>query len=305
MIVLFVGASMGGFGAILHGGHLADAVVAFGPQVKLTEASLRPQGVGMDALRLLESDLMGAVATARRRRALMRVHCPADEYLLHALQLPLDRDAVVVHPLLPRKPFAKYLDKAFMLEPIIADAIRGVLERPPANVHPEAQRCGDISDVCTRATHARLAGELFGSPPSSPSQPAVPAAPVEPVASPNHELSVAVWGVDTLALYHASRQEILEVFYAPHSPGPPRLGDWFCSACMERNRPSLFFCRWCKNRDASASIVKAGRVPTGDHRPAVGDWGCVRCGAGMEGKELKCRHCGETTRGECDTVVIK
>merc|ERR1711933_488377 len=40
--VLFVGASMGGFGAMLHGGRLADAVLAFGPQGLISDAALRP-----------------------------------------------------------------------------------------------------------------------------------------------------------------------------------------------------------------------------------------------------------------------
>eukprot|EP00434_Breviolum_minutum_P001394 symbB.v1.2.001224.t1/scaffold66.1/size357995/27 len=82
--MLFVGASMGGFGALLHGGSLADAVVAFNPQATLTEALLRPPAETPKDLEDLSQAVIDSVKTALERKAQITVHCAADEHLSHA-----------------------------------------------------------------------------------------------------------------------------------------------------------------------------------------------------------------------------
>ncbi|CAK9088426.1 unnamed protein product, partial [Durusdinium trenchii] len=120
--MMCVGASMGGFGALLHGGLVADAVVAFNPQATLTEALLRPPAETPQELEDLSNAVMESVRVALARKAQMIVHCAADEHLMHALALPKGV-ALVVHPLQPRKPFARVLDRAQLLIPIVSDAL--------------------------------------------------------------------------------------------------------------------------------------------------------------------------------------
>merc|ERR1712217_963575 len=64
------------------------------------------------------------------------VHCAADEHMWHALNLPLNDGALTVDPLMPRKPFAKLLDKAKVLLPILTDVISRVTARPSTPRHP-------------------------------------------------------------------------------------------------------------------------------------------------------------------------
>eukprot|EP00913_Durusdinium_trenchii_P009736 g9148.t1 len=81
--MMCVGASMGGFGALLHGGLVADAVVAFNPQATLTEALLRPPAETPQELEDLSNAVMESVRVALARKAQMIVHCAADEHLMH------------------------------------------------------------------------------------------------------------------------------------------------------------------------------------------------------------------------------
>jgi len=121
---------MGGFGALLHGGPLADGVVAFNPQATLTEALLRPPAETQKDLEDLSQAVMDSVQTAKGRGAQITVHCAADEHLSHALALP-SGIRLVVHPLQPRKPFARILDRARLLIPVVSDAIFRLLGTSP------------------------------------------------------------------------------------------------------------------------------------------------------------------------------
>eukprot|EP00928_Gymnodinium_smaydae_P017248 TRINITY_DN16597_c0_g1_i1.p1 TRINITY_DN16597_c0_g1~~TRINITY_DN16597_c0_g1_i1.p1 ORF type:complete len:846 (-),score=100.61 TRINITY_DN16597_c0_g1_i1:110-2647(-) len=130
--VICVGASMGGFGALLHGGRLAHSVLALSPQAYLLEACLRPPAESPAALARLSEDLRSSLCAAKERGSQITVHCAADEHFMHALAMPSDCISLVVHPICPRKPFARVLDKAELLLPIVADAIYNMLDNKQA-----------------------------------------------------------------------------------------------------------------------------------------------------------------------------
>eukprot|EP00928_Gymnodinium_smaydae_P030995 TRINITY_DN22898_c0_g2_i1.p1 TRINITY_DN22898_c0_g2~~TRINITY_DN22898_c0_g2_i1.p1 ORF type:complete len:815 (+),score=68.62 TRINITY_DN22898_c0_g2_i1:342-2786(+) len=130
--VLCVGASMGGFGALLHGGRFAHSVVAFSPQANLLEACLRPPAGKPAALAELSGELFESLRAAKARDAQITVHCAADEHLMHAVAMPQDCLSLVVHPLCPRKPFARLLDRAELLMPIVSDVMYNMLVGKPS-----------------------------------------------------------------------------------------------------------------------------------------------------------------------------
>merc|ERR1712190_381491 len=110
-----------------------------------------------------------------------------------------------VHPLMPRKPFARLLDSANLLEPILADALCRV------SMQPRARRT------------------IFGGEAAEPGS----------LASPR--ILLARWGPRGLAARHwSSRAELLGLFFGPRSVGMPRPGDWFCPRCSKRNMSSRF-----------------------------------------------------------------
>lgn len=266
---LFVGASMGGFGALLHSKHLADAVVAFSPQSRLDHATLRPPGADKAALEQLSEQVRGSVQAARARGARVEVHCAADEHCWHALSLPLGDLCLTVHPLLPRKPFARLLDRAQLLEPIVADALCGLLSRAP------------------------------GAPPSG--RDGAPAS-----AGAEHRAAVSRWQPGgRLSRHWAPRQELLRLLFGPGAPAMPRPGDWFCARCQRRNGSGQFFCTSCAGPEAGR-IADAGvrRVPGGRDYLRSGDWGCGRCGAAMCGYDRACTACWSSKDHAWAVVVV-
>lgn len=125
--MLCVGASMGGFAAVLHGGLIADGVLALNPQANLPEALLRPPAETPRDLQDLSESLLDSAKAAAARGAQVTVHSAADEHLLHACTLLFGKNVLVIHPLQPRKPFARILDRAKLLLPIVSDAVYRVL----------------------------------------------------------------------------------------------------------------------------------------------------------------------------------
>ncbi|OLP89692.1 Calcium-dependent protein kinase 13 [Symbiodinium microadriaticum] len=81
--MLCVGASMGGFAAVLHGGLIADGVLALNPQANLPEALLRPPAETPRDLQDLSESLLDSAKAAAARGAQVTVHSAADEHLLH------------------------------------------------------------------------------------------------------------------------------------------------------------------------------------------------------------------------------
>merc|ERR1712070_918258 len=105
---------------MLHGGRLADAVIAFQPQSRLDHSSLRPPAEDSEALKGRYTELCESIRAASARGAIVEVHCAADEHCYHALSLPLANHCLTVHPMMPRKPFARVLERAGLLEPIMS-----------------------------------------------------------------------------------------------------------------------------------------------------------------------------------------
>jgi len=271
---LFVGASMGGFGALFHGGLLADAALAFGPQSRLDQATLRPPGESTEALAHLCEKLQKRIAHGISRGARMEVHCAADEHCWHALALPLEDMALTVHPLLPRKPFAKLLDKAHLLEPILSDALFRLQQRPPATR-------GDPL-VIKQLAYDSIVTE-----------------------SPEQKISISRWGPQgKLTRCWTSRPALVKLFFSPGMPYMPRPGDWFCPKCHKRNMSCSFFCHSCGVECAGANIAspEAARVPGGPNFPQIGDWGCGCCGRALCGYEWYC-YCG-ADKSHARAVVV-
>lgn len=282
--VLFVGASMGGCGALLHGASLADAILTFGPQARLYESTLRPPVDDPAELRSLSGRVVEAARVARGRGALVEVHCAADEHLLHALVLPLADLALTVHPLCPRKPFARLLDRAGLLLPIVEDMLSRLLLRHPGLVAPAPGPSDGHASRDPSTTSCASALE------------AVAELPVTDGAA-----AVACWGRGGRILRRsAGRAELLQIFFHPDAPQLPRPGDWFCPRCSRRNQSAYFFCNVCgpgnisgAHRADAAAVI----VPGGQDFGRPGDWGCGHCGMALSASQQACTHC-RTLKGD-------
>jgi len=258
---LFIGASMGGYASMRHSARLADHVIAFGPQTLLAQAVLRPPALDRAKLEDHYTKVQESVRTARARGAVVEVHCAADTHLEHAYGLPLDDLAMIIHPLLPRVPFARLLERGEVLWPIVGSAIERLLIRIPD---------GDVPV---------LAGEA-----------PVLVDDIEP------RVCVARWGPGKLLRYYAGREEAREFFFGHRAPRLPRPGDWYCEKCSGRNQKSVFFCSRCtrgtKDYRGAPSINDDGVVKVAAQGyPRRGDWGCGNCGAAMQAREKRCTFC--------------
>lgn len=263
---------MGGFGSMLHGGRLADKVVAFGPQSLLDTATLRPPAADVSALQALFTRVSSAVSEAQSRGARVEVHCAADVHLENALALPLADMELTVHALTPRVPFAKLLDRAGVLWPIVAKSVADFLQAGIVNG----------SSSCTAHSHDAL-----------PQLPAVPA---------QRRVCVARWVKDGCLRYWTSREELSSFLFGSGAPMLPRPGDWFCSQCSCRNMKTRFFCKACASKSppgdgcsSAPALIDPGTCFVPDRGyPRIGDWGCGACGSAMQARDSKCWQCKST-----------
>eukprot|EP00933_Yihiella_yeosuensis_P017225 TRINITY_DN14452_c0_g1_i1.p1 TRINITY_DN14452_c0_g1~~TRINITY_DN14452_c0_g1_i1.p1 ORF type:complete len:847 (-),score=139.88 TRINITY_DN14452_c0_g1_i1:171-2711(-) len=262
--VLFVGASMGGFGALLHCGDLADAVVALSPQSSFLEACLRPPAESSEAHIELSEKMFASIGQAFKRGSKIAVHCAADEHLIHALSMPLEQVSIVVHPLCPRKPFARVMDRAKILMPILKDAVCELLCR---------QRTSDVVMEDLPALKADT----------------------EKVPKEKLKVTVGCWQRNgTLMRYTAEAGMLLKLLFGPGSHDLPRAGDWFCKTCFGRNMSEKWFCTGCGTQETfGAPISTAGlaRVPDGFQYPSPNDWGCLKCGTANMASQKYCSNC--------------
>lgn len=283
--VLFVGASMGGFGALLHGGQLADAALVFGPQARLDQATLRPPAESLEALAGLYERCCRSVKEGNARGACLEVHCAADEHCWHGLSFPLEDLRLTVHPLVPRKPFARLLDRAGVLESILSDAVYRL----------------QVSDTPSASTRQVDSGDV------------------------NPRVVVARWSSQgTVSRFWATRSELLPLMFGPSTGNLPRPGDWYCGRCRRRNMQTNFWCTWTRPTDRPASPAgndqeseseqenaseKAnfkqycggtvaeegvGRIPGARDYPRTGDWGCGKCGQACCAFDKFCSKCWST-----------
>jgi len=275
---LFVGASMGGFGAMLHGGHLADAVVAFGPQSVLSEACLRPPAESHEDHKFLEKELWASIALAKLRGISVDVHCASDGHFWHVLHLPLEDLALTVHPMAPRKPFARILAAAGVLEPIIGDVLYRLLRRD----------CSGLEASTVTATAVTGHGAYGHS------------------GADDQVVAMAMWtGDGRLRRLRTTKLELLGLFFKSSDTVMPRPGDWFCPSCAVRNMSTSFFCHCCGTGDPEMSVANpaVSRVPWGKKYPISGDWGCRKCGVANRGYDSSCVHCKVSRDGD-DAYVI-
>jgi len=272
---LFIGASMGGFGAILHAGRLAregafgstDAVVALGPQCMLSTANLRPPASDVHALDELTARMKESARVAGERGAIVEIHCAADEHFGHALAVPLRDLALTVHALMPRGPFAKLLDRSGMLTPILSDALARILSKH-RDLTPLPRADADPHEA--RATVARW---------------------------------TSVGG--QLERYSTDRVALLRLLFGPKA-AIPRPGDWFCWQCGVRNMSTKFWCYRCGDGPTGATMVDVGntRVPNGLTFPWAGDWGCGKCGMALNGYDKACTRCGTGKHSHAGNIIV-
>merc|ERR1712217_314260 len=194
---------------------------------------------------------------AAKQGAIVEVHCAADEHFGHALAVPLRDLALIVHPLVPRKPFAKLLDRTGLLLPIIGDVLARLLTRT----------------------------EELPPPPSGDSDQHQPRAVVARWTHPGGQL-VRHW---------TSRSALVQIFFGQGSTPMPRPGDWFCPKCCVRNMSAHFWCFSCGiGLTGSSTVADAGvaRIPDGRTYPRSGDWGCGKCGTACCSYNQTCSRCG-------------
>lgn len=265
--VLFVGASMGGFGALLHASEVADAVVAFSPQVDLNTACLRPPGDDCQALQSLSEKVIESVKKATARGVSVYVHTSVDEHMKHAMHLLPSGANLTVHPLVPRKPFARILDRANNLLPIMQEIMCATLLRQ--DVKEDTQGV----DAC---------GE-------------------------SHFVDLAMWrGGGGFDRVRTSASKVLEMCHGS-PVNLPRPGDWFCKVCRKRNMCTTFFCYKCSVGTPDATVASDGtpRIPGGSWVPQKGDWGCGGCGQGNWGCNKWCDRCKLPVDGNMHSVIVK
>jgi len=295
--VLFVGASMGGFGAMLHGGRLADAVIAFGPQSRLSDASLRPRGQSMDALLALSAELQESIRMLASRGASVDIHCAADDHFWHAMQLPLRDFALTLHPLCPRKPFARLLDRCNMLKPVIADCFLR-LQRSSAT---------PFSGPLVFEKLAACGGLLGNGVPSKEGRGLTASLNIERSVGvpPCGQVGVASWMfAGGFERYSATVTELLHIFFVTPLPYCPRPGNWYCPKCNQRNNTTWFFCKEaCGLKDSEARVDLGRRVLDGSGYPQSGDWGCGNCGAANFSCYKYCDTCWKHRAGASNYVM--
>jgi hypothetical protein len=258
---------MGGYAALLHGGFLADAVLAFGPQSVMHTATLRPSSVdGLQGLKKLTQNVQDSVRAAVARGARMEVHAASDTHLEHALALPLADMALTIHPLVPRMPFGRLLDRVGILWPIVANAV-GTLQKaapergsPPAGDDPRVAFARWIKDgyVVHEATHSEILDYLYGS-----------GAPQLPRPGDWYCVQCSKRNMKT---------------------------NFWCNECG----------RGCRSSEEWASVPTMADFGTrrvfDKGPPRAGDWGCGKCGSANAGRDRRC-SCGNPQNDPRNAIV--
>lgn len=263
---LFIGASMGGYGAMLHGAHLADTVVAFGPQAILRHAILRPPAADTGELEGLSEKLAEAILVARKRGASVEVHSAADTHFEHAFALPLADLALTVHPLIPRAPFARLLDRNGMLWPIIAGALVRLLSpSTPSAQDPHTSR------VCVARWGSSKCHRNW---------------------LPRESVTELFFGRDAPKLPRPGD------WFCPWCRSRNMNTQFFCTSCswkLEREKK-----RWSDAPNVASKGVL--RVAEAAFLVRRGDWGCGSCGKKMQGRNYKCT-CGNPQSDHRNVMV--
>eukprot|EP00927_Polykrikos_kofoidii_P012637 TRINITY_DN15468_c0_g1_i1.p1 TRINITY_DN15468_c0_g1~~TRINITY_DN15468_c0_g1_i1.p1 ORF type:complete len:919 (-),score=136.86 TRINITY_DN15468_c0_g1_i1:81-2837(-) len=227
--VLMLGVSMGGFGALIYS-HLADAVLALGPQTDLTMSHLRP-GVPPGELQLATQRLQRNVRTAVRNGTHVELHVAAEDHVAYARQVALGPNGTVIHAVDGR--IARMLERADLLVPLLADTILGAKQRPRAD-----RDAGRDKDAEEEPVEARCAWEWDDQ--------------EEKVLLACHNQQ----GRGSMSFCRISGQQLWHICRKP-----PSAGDWFCLLCRSYNGAKVCQCSFCGGGVDEAERCRVAEAP--------------------------------------------
>lgn len=269
--ILFLGVSMGGFGALLHA-HLADTVAVFGPQVDLCRAHLRPA--------MLPSELEAASRQLQVnvQRALMQgtrvvYHVAMEDHLVYARWLPLPPGSLIVHPFSGR--IARVLERAGVLLPLLMDLVDELQNREVLRTELE------------QFPHSRFASEM--STPEAWSW----------QDDTKSSILVSKW-VNTV-VDGSSVAGMCFLWATPHEifamcQDAPEAGDWMCNVCKSRNQDKHIFCQHCKT--GLQPSTKIAKEPWREWKKSV-VYNCMNCRKKHWSGNPSCRDCGGSLGRVC------
>eukprot|EP00927_Polykrikos_kofoidii_P065551 TRINITY_DN61291_c0_g1_i1.p1 TRINITY_DN61291_c0_g1~~TRINITY_DN61291_c0_g1_i1.p1 ORF type:complete len:1011 (+),score=120.95 TRINITY_DN61291_c0_g1_i1:87-3119(+) len=314
--VCLMGASMGGFAA-LSCADLADAVLAFGPQIDLRSAPYRP-GFDHDALEQANDGLRRAVES---RRGSVECHFSTDAHLFQATQLhqsgsfgeesmlkvtKLSHGGLnmsnslrfVVHPVRGR--IARLLEKGGLLLPLLAET----LVRLQREIHIE---CNPHEPCIAEDSNCSTANEW--------PKWQWPCADGDEIGNREGETDVNVlvgcwhnwtksldggrWQPPALSVLRATPAELR--LLAQQAPTP---GSWLCNACGSMTAERMARCAGCGSAVLEQLETGVVTVPGGDG-PSLrkGDWECNWCQRLELNREIACSKCGQLRCGGAGTIA--
>lgn len=287
---LFLGSSMGGFGALLYS-YLADAVYVFSPQVSVADARLRPGADGAEEWEELTARVCRTVEEAQTtgKRTKVVVHCTMDEYFFHALQLPLPPEGLVLHPVTPGRPFSRVLRDTGLLSPIVARAIwdlQCAATEPP----PKQQVAPTLAATAVTASPPCATAAVAGGTP-----PVLRCGLNEGPAAGDRWLRLACWMKNRLQMRWATLRDVLRLCEGHPGGAMPACGDWFCGDGHHNSRCEAR-CTTCFSQGRAppfwVSDESSATIP-GATQNKWNDWGCGRCGWRSAVQQEWCFRCGE------------
>lgn len=274
--VVFLGVSMGGFGALLHA-PLADTVAVFGPQTDLCRSHLRPGMGGAAEVEKLSASMRASVRTALAQGTRIQYHVALEDHLVYARLLPLPQSALVVHPVAGR--VARLLERVGILAPLLVDMIAEVQESTCARPWPDSVSFAEAGygEAACRGDEA-----AYGS--------ATPPVAWNWSDACSRKLQVAKWEVyGGMSLVLTTPWELSLL-----SRSPPKPGDWFCARCGGRSEEDCIACRACP-----ACFQTRNRVAQLGGSPGWRRHKCKSCGADHAAYTTSCPQCGEVLQPTC------
>lgn len=278
--VLFIGTSMGGFGALSHA-HLAHTVAVFGPQTDLCKSHLRP-GMSREDLEAATAKLRRNVSRALEAGVRIDYHVAAEDHLLYARWLPLPRGSLVVHPVHGR--IARLLESAGFLSPLLIDLLAELQIDFDGGRRPFRTSTAHASAVRSVQSAVQQACLQIGRDCSH-----------EPLAEHfawdwcgNVQLIlVARWGQDGKLSFAWVTGEQLSLICRD----PPEMGSWYCTCCWSRNEGKIQNCRCggVPDQDARRCMFCNMNKLYGHEDSVAGLWYCDECWKKYEAynRELK------------------
>jgi len=262
--VLFLGASMGGFGALSHA-YLADTVAVFGPQVDLCRSHLRP-GMLPEQLRAASQRLQKSVQRALAKGTRVEFHVAMEDHLVQARWLSLPPTALVVHPICGR--IARLMERAGILVSLLAQLIIELQDSTCLRPHQDS-----VTFAATCAEHSQAESWNWRD-------------------KARRSLLLARWeATNSMTFLEATPWELSLV--SRKGPWP---GSWFCPCCSAVNEEGTSGCRRCvQGAPPVRSVANGGREAGRDRRAHE----CTECGARVAKYASCCPSCTGTLALSC------